>query len=263
MLYMDEQRTKRQIVEQCIDITTGTLLTMVRDISDGKLVDSRLEVLLASIVRATNCGAAIKRLYADRPFSEEMHTLLRSLAELVINASYLQIAPEKELESYLKYDSIMLAKTIRLAGEVRPEVLERISQTTRDAFAKHVDEVMLETGDTISGTSWTKLDLHSRGVAVDKHLSVELFQFLSRVLYPSGHSYTHSTYSSLRGPIETFQTGEYNEVAVKEDANLALFGTAQALHVFAMSTSLIKGIDTNVALEVVQNLLQTGSDMPG
>lgn len=133
--------TKRLIAEKCIEISSHSLMGMGHNLGHGKINDSRMEILLAAIVRTVNCGGAIQRLYADRPYSEEMNVLLRSLAEMVITASYLQIAPEEEVESYRSFDSIMLSKAMRLADELIPGCIDSIPEQLRNAFEKHADDV--------------------------------------------------------------------------------------------------------------------------
>ena len=255
--------TKRQIAEKCIEISSHTLLEMGRILGHGKINESRLEILLAAIVRTVNCSGAIQRLYADRPYSEEMNVLLRSLAEMVVTGSYLQIATGDEVESYRQFDSIMLSKSMRLANELIPGCVESIPETLREAFEKHADEIRQATNGVASQTSWTKKDLHSRASAVDKTLGADILQFLSRIVYAHGHYYTHATFSSLTATIDSFRTGACDEAAIREDADFALFGTAQALHVFAMSISLLKKVDGYEAhLELVQDLLKQYNDAP-
>jgi Family of unknown function (DUF5677) len=257
------QWTKRQISEKCLEISRHTLLEMGHKLGHGKMVDARMEILLAATVRTVNSSRAIQLLYTDRPYSEEMHTLLRSLAEMVINAAYLQVAPEEELESYRQNDSIMLSKAMRLANDLIPGCIESIPKTTREAFEVHADEIRQSTSGTASKTSWTKKDLHSRASAVDKVLGTTILQFLSRIVFPQGHSYTHGSFSSLSATIDSFRTGGYAEVTIREGADLALFGTAQALHVFAMAISLLKDEeDYSAHLSVVQDLLRQYNDAP-
>lgn len=255
--------TKRRIAEKCIEISSHTLLEMGHKLGHGKLNEPRLEILLAATARTVNCSGAIERLYADRPYSEEMNVLLRSLAEMVINASYLQVSSEDELESYRRHDSIMLSKAMRLANDLVPGSVDSIPIATRDAFEKHADEVKQATSGTGTRTSWTKKDLHSRAIVVDNQLGTEILQFLSRIVYPHGHAYTHASFSSLSSTIDSFRTGTYDADAIRDEADHALFGTAQALHVFTMSISLLKHeYSHNAHREVVQNLLRQYNDAP-
>jgi hypothetical protein len=151
-----EKLAQREISSKCVDLSVETMLDLGNAILAKEKWDDRLEILLASILTASNRGRAIKRLYADRPFAEAMHILLRSLAELVITASYLQIASEAELNSYRKYDTLMLEKSLRLTREIRPDFLSRAPQEELDKFDKHAEKVKRETQDVVSGTSWTK-----------------------------------------------------------------------------------------------------------
>ena len=148
--------TKRQIAGKCIEISRHTLLAMGHKLGHGKLNEPRLEVLLAATVRTVNCSGAIERLYADRPYSEEMNILLRSLAEMVINASYLQVCSEDELESYRRHDLLMLSKAMRLANDLIPGSIDSIPMATRDAFEKDANEAKQAISGTASQTNWTK-----------------------------------------------------------------------------------------------------------
>ena len=257
------QWTKRKICVKCIESSSHILLEMGHKQGHGKVNDDRMEILLAATVRAVNSSRAIQLLYVDRPYSEEMHILLRSLAEMVINAAYLQMAPEEELESYRRFDSIMLSKAMRLANELIPGCIDSIPEETRMAFEKHADEVTQAISSTASKTSWTKKDLHSRAGKVDEVLGTGIVQFLSRIVYPHGHAYIHGNFSSLSATIDSFRTGEYDEAAVREEADHALFGTAQALHVFTMIISGLKHDESfNAQMSNVQDLLEQYNDAP-
>jgi hypothetical protein len=257
-----EKLTQRQITERCIGASIETLLRLANKLSFGQEVDDRLEVLLASIISAANGARAIMRLYADRPYSEAMHTLLRSLAELVINACYLQIASEEELNSYRLYDTIMLDKAQRLIRELRPNFLSGAPKQTLVAFREHAEQVKQQTRDTVSNNSWTKTALHDRAIALDDRYKFELFKFISRVIYSSGHSYTHWTFASLTQPVEFLRTGNHDDAATRSEAYLALFGTAQVLHIFSLFICVHKDPNEIASNELVQDLMETYDDSP-
>jgi hypothetical protein len=247
---------RRRLAEECLEISRRTLAQLGQELGDGKLAEPRLEVLLAGIVRALNSSNAIGQLFKDLPYFEEMNILLRSLVELVINCLYLQVSSPEDLESYLQYDSIMLAKAIRFGNEFHDDVSSQNSQDLLSAFDEHVNHVEKSIGGTISRASWTKLDLHSRAVAVDNILGANTVSFLSRVVYQAGHAFTHGNYSSLYETIETLKTGAPSQTRMTEEANHALFGTAQTLHIFAKATNSLKAKNVYADLSIASELLQ-------
>jgi hypothetical protein len=225
--------TKRQVAEDIISICGGMLMQMGKKVGDGRLADTRLEVMLAAIVRTVNSANAIKLLYTERPYSEEMNTLLRPLVELIVNACYIQIASDAEVECYRTYDTVMLEKSIRLAEEIVPTGLSGVTPENRKLFAEHIKTINQTFAGVMSTTSWTKLDLTSRGSAIDKHTGLTNCHFLTKVVYRIGHTYTHATYGSLENTIDTFKTGQFSSNTVIDEADLALYGTSQALRSFA------------------------------
>jgi hypothetical protein len=256
-----EQLTKRQIAERCLTTGVETLLQLAEEVA-GHPVGPRLEILLASILRAVRCGAAIQSLYVDLPYSEEMHTLLRSLAELVINASYLQIATPEELNSYLKYDAVMTAKTMRRALDFRSDALDYIPKDRQETLRKHGDEVREEIKDTISKTSWTKTDIHRRAVKLDEEFKCDIFRLTSTIIYSQGHVYIHSTYSSLTAPIVALRTGERDVISMRREADDALYGASQVLYLFSRFICTYMQIEVTASIGYVNSLIGTYYEAP-
>jgi hypothetical protein len=250
-----EKLIQRERARKCVELSIDTQLKLGNRLLAKESTDSRREVLIPSILRAVNLGRAIMRLETDRPYAEAMFTLLRSLAELVINASYIQVARDEEVKSYLTYDSIMLEKSLRLAREVEPDFLSGGSKETMDTFMENFSKVSEETKDVVSVSSWTRLPLHNRAVAIDKRYHYEKFQFISRVIYGWGHSYTHSTFASLQHHVKFLETGVQDDEAIKDDADLAVFGVAQVLHYFNQFISANQTLDEFDSLMSVQKLI--------
>ena len=213
-------------------------------------------------MRSVNTAAAINRLWADKPYSEEMGVLVRSLAEGMINAAYLQVAPEAELQSYIAYDDIMLSKTLDFADEMTPENVAPVREDLRAILEERASKAKASFSNVMSGTSWTKLDLHSRAMKVKEHTGGDTTTFLSRMVYRHGHSFTHSTYASLHSDITALRTGSYPIEQVEGDAEHNLLAAAQSLYGFALTVILLtKESQPEPRLAVIQSLLKRYNDL--
>ena len=242
---------------------------MVQTLGEGQLCNNRLEILLASMVRSVNTSRAIRHLWTERPYAEEMGVLVRSLAEGIINATYLQIADPREVESFVQFDGVELSKTLGFFDELRPPTMPEIRTDLRSALDERVAAVQPEVREAMTKTSWTSRNLHDRAVAVDNFLnrqqdevidkatSTILMTFISRLVYRHGHTYTHATFSSLGPTIFSLRTGSYAEEDVWATAEHNLLITGHSLYAFALALALLKHLSMfDKTLDQVSRLLQ-------
>lgn len=228
------RKERRGICEQCIAICSDILLSVAQRISQQYPVSDRQEIVIASIARSINMSGAIRRLWADRPYAEEMGVLVRSLAEGMVNAAYIQIASDAEVNSYMAYDDIMLSKTLGFADELKPTDVPGVRADFRQVLEERAAEAKSNFSNIMSNTSWTKLNLHERSVEVAKHITGDTMAYLSRLVYRHGHTYTHATYGSLHAEIMALRTGAYPSEQVEQCAEHNLLLAAQCMYGFTL-----------------------------
>ena len=57
--------------------------------------------------------------YVSRdPTSKEMNVVTRSLIDSIVNGVFIQFATDEEVQAFMHFDSISLAKAIRIAGGI-------------------------------------------------------------------------------------------------------------------------------------------------
>jgi hypothetical protein len=192
----------------------------------------------------------------ERPYYEEMYILVRSLIESIVNGAFIQIADDEEVDAFIHFDSISLAKSIRVAETVSPEAVAGMSQKLRNEFRIHTDSVKQMIGKTEQDFSWTRLDIVSKGERIDKTLGVPTFGVVCKVLFPSSHTYVHGGYRSLEAYLHP------ERVAVHEDflnfqADGALHHTVVALLALCITMNQLSEQRLDNWLSVIQSVLTT------
>jgi hypothetical protein len=199
--------TERQLLLKAHEISCETLRLFCTHYN-GRLPleglgGARISILIATAVKAINTSHAVCRLCAERPYFEEMNVVTRSLIESIVNGVYIQFATDEEVQSFTHFDSISLAKAIRIAEGIAPEAVGVLSEKLRQEFSVHTDSVKAMLGKTEQDFSWTRLDIVSKGDRIDKGLGVPAFAVVCKVLFPSGHAYVHGSYRSLEAYMPT------------------------------------------------------------
>jgi Family of unknown function (DUF5677) len=127
------------------------------------LSKARISILLATAAKAINTSNAIRMLFVERPYFEEMNVLVRSLIESIVNGAFIQVASDDEVNAFMHFDSISLSKALRIAQGVSPEALNILSDKLRNDFRAHTDSIKAMLGKDEQDFNWTRLDVVSKG----------------------------------------------------------------------------------------------------
>lgn len=158
---------------------------------------------------------------------DEMHILLRSMLELVVNACYLQHASEDEVRKYLHFDPINSHTALTdleraSSGKLRIplELAERTTKLATDASAA--------SNLALGSREWSKKNLFKRAVSVDRAIGGDDFAMLMANIYVTGSGYVHITYKTLDRHAKWLLHSE------QEHPLRILFGTNNAIHGVAL-----------------------------
>jgi hypothetical protein len=150
-------------------------------------------VLFASVLKVWRMGRAI-RLLVGEGFVEEILALSRTMAEVTINAAYLQHAEDQEIDRFHHFDTQSMFKhSVRL----RPHVATTLSSAEFNKIETVVENARLLTGRKDSDPSWSKRSLSKRAEYSDCITRLNLMTRLVLTAYAYGHSAIHGTFDSL------------------------------------------------------------------
>jgi Family of unknown function (DUF5677) len=251
--------TDRELLLQAHEICCATLLTFCEHFNQrlplADLPGARLSILVATAVKAINTSQAIRMLCVDgKPFYEEMNVLVRSLIESIINGAFVQFATEDEVTAFMHFDSISLAKALRIAQGVSPEAANILSEKLRDEFRAHADSIKSLIGKDEQDFNWTRLDVVSRGDRIDKALGRPAFSPISKVLFPSLHAFVHGSYRSLEAYMPT-EGGRVLQQNLDFQADGALHTMDVALLALCITMNHLAGDRLDPRLSAIQSLL--------
>jgi hypothetical protein len=256
----DQQLTDRELLPKGHEIASQTLLLFCNHFNERLPLEgldgARLSVLIGTAMKAINTSNAIKMLCVERPYFEEMYILVRTLIESIVNGAFIQIAEDDEVNAFLHFDSISLAKSIRVAQTVSPEAVSTMSEKLRDEFRVHTESVKQMIGKTEQDFSWTRLDIVSKGEKIDKKLGVPTFGVVCKVLFPSSHTYVHGGYRSLEAYIHPERIAVHNDF-LNFQADGALHHTVVALLALCITMNQLTDQRLDNWLTVIQSVLTT------
>lgn len=161
-------------------------------------LDDKTKILIAVAKRAVNSSRAIRSLAANDEFYEDINVMCRALFETVINGAYLQFATTLEVETYMGFDVIPIAKAL---GNIEKFAPGKLSEATppvlRQAFQQRLKDVKQATGKSEKDFGWTRLDVVSRAKKVDQATKTDLFVYFAQGFYTHGHAFVHGNHRSL------------------------------------------------------------------
>jgi len=188
----------------------------------------RLVLLFASILKLEKMGRAV-RLLASDAFAEEIQALSRTMAEVTINAAYLQDAEDEEVERFQHFDT---QSTFRHATRLRPHTTIKSTKEDIRKMEEVVDKARLLTGRKDNDPSWSKRTVLQRAEYSDAITRLDLMGKLVLTSYAYGHSAIHGTFDSLDSFIPI--NGKMHESSIGESQEalfLALFSVNFTLSV--------------------------------
>ncbi len=190
--------------------------------------EDRLDIFMASSLKACG-GYDTLRGLASTLSVEEMSVLLRSFAELAINASFLQTSSNIDLKKYMQFDSIAaftmmndFLSVVDTPENVPPELFRRTKENALNAAQE-------------SGLKLQHRSVFERAKQVDVRIGGEAFRCFANSVYGHGHVYVHQGYSTLswyRHQLRGTQTNAA-QARLKQAGNL-VFGAAQVLQVLCL-----------------------------
>jgi hypothetical protein len=195
------ERERLVVVREASLLTREVLIERIRQISTSKT--SEASKLFAAISeRCLVTHRAIWELAKPR-YIGEANILLRPLSEGVINACYLQVAPQSEVASFVHFDKIAIHRQSSKFEAISNSVKSRVIKDVHLRMKREAGEAELLTGRTQKSLGWTDISVYERAKAIDRwfgDLKVKTTSFVTfaRSVYDAAHPFTHYTASTLR-----------------------------------------------------------------
>jgi hypothetical protein len=153
----------------------------------------RLILLFASVLKLQQMEKAVQ-LLAEEAFVEEIQALSRTMAEVTINAAYLQNAEDEEIDRFQHFDT---QSAFKHANRLRPHTTTKLTAVELRIIEKVADNARLLTGRKDSDPSWSKRAIMQRAEHSDGISRLNLMALLALTSYPHGHSAIHATFDAL------------------------------------------------------------------
>lgn len=206
---------------------SALLVKMARLLTTKRHPNSQIRhgILINSMLRAARTSDA-QLLLSEGLYSEEMHCLNRALAEISINAAYLQIADEAEIDGYLRYDALATARVVQKMNSSMPKA-HRLDQAEQSRIRQLLAEPFNEEG---AMPSWTPKTVALRARELDKDCGIDLMTTTALSVYNAGHLHVHGTASSVAAVGNWILGGaDRDDPERLNDSVVALNGTALCL----------------------------------
>jgi hypothetical protein len=199
-----------------INNTRGACLLLIRVALE--LVDAlnavqpkgkRVMVIQLSTLRAVRLAQAALVL-DEHDFVEEVLSLSRTLAEVVISACYLQIAIEEKLESFLAFDSQKsYHMSATLENFLEPEGI--ISEEQRNELKAIVAKARARSKRKDTDNGWNTESVYQMARTLDATMSAgtHLFTTVKASTYQFGHPYVHGTFGSFSAVRQWMAEGKF------------------------------------------------------
>jgi Family of unknown function (DUF5677) len=156
----------------------------------------RVRLFQLSILRAIRIAQA-SLVLDDGGFVEEVLALTRTLAEVVINACYLQIANDQEIESFGVFD---IQKSFRMSENLakKMDAADIISDEKRTELEAIVAQARVKSQRRDKDISWSTDHIGLRAEKLDATLvqGNAMFALLNDSTYEFAHPFVHGTYQS-------------------------------------------------------------------
>ncbi|WP_157466899.1 DUF5677 domain-containing protein [Edaphobacter aggregans] len=159
--------------------------------------------LCRSLLRGGQTLASVDLLATHYRY-QDMWVLCRIICELMINSSYLQVAPESEFQRWSNYDIWTDERLVSNLASSVPEFEAELNQ--RELEWQREQRCTLEKSQLYKGcgNSWSKKTLEQRAKVVDDVLKLErdTFQLLCRLTVKIGNGFVHVSPKGI-GPQRT------------------------------------------------------------
>lgn len=191
--------TPGECLRKAADILTDIMPKMIADVvGDGNQLPERVGILMASMLRARQSMDAIV-LLTNTHFAEEAWAVLRPLAELVVNASYLQFATEEELGKFLLYDALAIGSFLEKFEKATGQSNHGFDEDDRKRMKNISDYAKDNTGLTEKDHGWTRLTVFDRAMRIDKEVGGTVaYRGFAKSVYQLAHPFVHSNMQSIQ-----------------------------------------------------------------
>jgi len=192
-----------------------------------------LTILLGTILKAKESIKAIIHLGTIRSI-DEMHVLLRTLVEMIVNTCYLQYSSQEELKRYIHFDPIAghtALNDFMKATQGRSKVDKTLTKRTKE----HAINANKESGIPLLKREWSvdARHLSERVKIIDANIGGTEFAELLATVYVTGSGYTHGGYKTLHKHAHYLRGGEpEHPLGTAYGVNSALYGAIYALLMF-------------------------------
>lgn len=205
---------------------------------------TRTVLLFASVLKLIKMTVAV-RLLANDLFVEEILAMNRTMAEITINAAYLQVAEDRETDRFQHFDT---QAAFRHANRLRPHTTLKVIP---DEIAK-IDSIAslarAITGRKDSDPSWSERTLLQRAEHSDIATQLDLMKKLALTSYAYGHSAVHGTFDSLDYFISR-TSDENREMERLETLYIALSGVNFTLYVMCLYLNSLLRLNASQEIE--------------
>jgi hypothetical protein len=209
----------------------------------------RLLLLFTSLLKLREQARAAY-LLSGEVFVEEILAISRTMAELAINAAYLQEAGDEEIERYQHFDTQSLYKH---STKLKTHITVQLSQKDQVKIDEAVAFARTSTNRKDNDPTWSIRTLFQRAEFIDDRSKLSLMVTLILTVYASGHQAVHATNSSLQPFYSALKTGTVPQTEERLEAlSLALAGVNFVLHVFGLF------VNSLLHLDLEPDLIQTG-----
>lgn len=236
---LDEMR--KLVLEQSLDL-----------MKKNPKVTNRAAILFGGIEKMDNMRRVIVLLVGRRAY-DEMHVLLRTMVDLVVNILYLQFASEEEVERFVDFDYIagnMAVKRFHNSGtdtRLPDELVERTTKAAKRASSQsHL---------SLSQKEWSRetQNLRERAELVDKHLGGHAVATMYASLYTVTTGNVHATYKTFKPYIDRMVHGVHmhrlEEIA---DENTCLHGLLFVISIIGHFLIKNHGYSEGRTLEIME-----------
>lgn len=155
----------------------------------------RKDILLGSLLKLLYQAEAAVTL-GTTGCVEEILSVARTMAEVAVNGSYLQLCEDQEIDRFIHFETQALYKH---AQQLRPLVSQPPSLEAEEKAQKAVEAARKQTGRKDKDRSWSnRTTLLARAEYFDKTSGLSpLMVALVLTVYAWGHRAIHATYDAL------------------------------------------------------------------
>ncbi len=223
----DYVRTERMQIEACLCV----LLSEYEDGATKSEPSIRLLLLFSSLLKLRQQAKAALML-SEEVCVEEILSISRTMAEVAINAAYLQFADDQEIDRYKHFDTQSLYKH---SAKLRPHTTVPPNQEEQTKLDEVVALARAKTNRKDTDPTWSINNLAQRAEYSDKKSSIELMLILFLTVYANGHQAVHGTITSVRPFYQALETTVVPRTEERlQDLGLALHAVNFVLYIFGL-----------------------------